>query len=206
MTNFEIQPARKEHAGEIARGIMEAMSLECCRFLIGEGRDLADFELMMKELAGREDSQYSFRNTLVAVKCSEAAERREVFDEYGENEVLGICVGYNGGDLRQLRKAFIRAMWAWFQKDLSKIVDETQPGEFYVDSLFVKEPFRGRGIASALLKTSMKRAEILSLPRVGLLVEKANAQAERLYSRLGFQYVNDCFFGGHSMRHMQLKL
>lgn len=206
MTNFEIQWARKEHAREIARGIMEAMSLECCRFLIGEGRELADFELMMKDLAEKEDSQYSFRNTLVAVKCYQTSERSAALDEKGEDEVLGICVGYNGGDLLKLRRAFILSMRTWFQRDLGKMVDETQPGEFYVDSLFVKKPFRGLGIASALLKSSMKRAKLLSLPRVGLLVDKANAQAQSLYSRLGFRYINDSSFGGHSMLHLQLDL
>lgn len=206
MTNFEIQWARKEHAREIARGIMEAMSLECCRFLIGEGRELAGFELMMKDLAEKEDSQYSFRNTLVAVKCYQTIDRSAAFDEKGGNEVLGICVGYNGGDLLKLRRAFILSMRTWFQRDLGKMVDETQPGEFYVDSLFVKKPFRGQGIASALLKSSMKRAKLLSLPRVGLLVDKANAQAQSLYSRLGFRYINDSSFGGHSMRHLQLEL
>ena len=46
----------------------------------------------------------------------------------------------------------------------------------------------------------------LGLPAVGLLCDKGNPKAERLYTKVGFQYVNDTTWGGHAMKHLQYKL
>ena len=46
----------------------------------------------------------------------------------------------------------------------------------------------------------------MGLPAVGLLVDKGNPKAERLYADMGFEYVNDAVWGGHSMKHLQYPL
>ena len=45
----------------------------------------------------------------------------------------------------------------------------------------------------------------MGLPAVGLLVDKGNPLAEKLYARVGFGYVDDNEWGGHPMRHLQMK-
>ena len=63
---IKIRQAEKKHAQEIARLIMMAMTDECCLYYCADGCGLDDFLRMMVYLVNREDSQYSYRNTLVA--------------------------------------------------------------------------------------------------------------------------------------------
>ena len=80
---------------------------------------------------------------------------------------------------------------------------ETEAGEFYLDSLAVSSSFRGKGIAKQLLAAAIEKARELGIPKVGLLVDKGNPRAEKLYTKVGFEYVNDTVWGGHGMRHLQ---
>ena len=91
---IEIQEATKSQAAEIARLIMMAMTDDCCLYFCGDGYGLDDFQKMMTMLVEREDSQYSYKNTLVAKDC---------------NKVVGISVSYDGGRLHEFRRAFIEA-------------------------------------------------------------------------------------------------
>ncbi len=64
---IEIKEATKEQAGEIASLIMMAMTDECCLHFCGEGYGLPHFRQMMTMLVEQEQSQYSYRNTVVAM-------------------------------------------------------------------------------------------------------------------------------------------
>lgn len=186
---IKIENATPDLASHIASLIMEAMNAECCQNFAGPEHTLADFHRMMESLVEMEDSQYSYRNTLVAYTSS--------------GILAGICVAYDGGQLRQLRRRFYEAAEDAFGIDYRGMVDETEEGEFYIDSLAVSSNFRGKGIASELLKAAIARGRDLGIPAVGLLVDKGNPKAEALYTRLGFQYVNDTTWGGHPMKHLQ---
>ena len=72
--------------------------------------------------------------------------------------------------------------------------------------LYLKPEYRGKGIASQLIEATIDKARTLGLPAVGLLVDKGNPKAEKLYSRIGFVHVDDSAWGGHAMKHMQYKL
>lgn len=174
---------------QIASLIMEAMNHECCQNFAGPHHTLADFHLMMTRLVEMEDSQYSFRNTLVAIAC--------------DGSVVGICVVYDGGKLRALRRRFVEEARAMFGIDYSGMDDETSAGEYYIDSLCVDNGHRGKGIATRLLQAAVARAVEIGIPAVGLLVDKGNPKAETLYRRLGFEYVEDTMWGGHEMKHLQ---
>lgn len=178
-------------ASEIARLIMVAMSEECCRHFYGENHTADDFHRLITELAEREDTQYSYRNTICATI---------------NDEIVGISVSYDGGKLHELRRHFIEGAKQAFGRDFSNMQDETQAGELYLDSLAVKPDYRGRGIATLLLRATAERAKEIGAGPVGLLVDKGNPNAERLYSSVGFQYVNDSVWGGHEMKHLQMQL
>ena len=186
---IEIQEATKSQAAEIASLIMMAMTDDCCLFFCGDGYGLDDFYKMMTMLVEREDSQYSYQNTLVAM---------------ADNKVVGISVNYEGGRLHELRRAFIKAAKEHIGKDHSGMDDETQTGELYLDSLAVLPEYRRQGIARRLLLATKERANRLGLPCVGLLVDKDNPVGEALYTSVGFQYVNDNQWGGHPMKHLLL--
>lgn len=176
----------------IARLIMQAMNSDCCCNFMGPGYTLDDFERTMTELVLRNDSQYSYLNTTVAYDI--------------DGSLAGICVAYDGAQLKKLRKPFIEAMQKNFNRDFSQMKEETSEGEFYIDSLAVNEVFRGKGIATKLLKATIGKAHSLGINAVGLLVDKGNPKAERLYNRLGFEFVNDTVWGGHEMRHLQHRI
>ena len=186
---IEIREATKAQAADIARLIMVAMTDDCCLHFCGVGYGLDDFRQMMTSLVEREDSQYSYRNTLVAL---------------ADHEVVGIAVSYDGGRLHELRQAFIQAAKLCIGKDHSGMDDETQAGELYLDSLAVQPEYRRQGIAQRLLHATKDKANEMSLPCVGLLVDKGNPAGEALYASVGFRYANDSEWGGHPMKHLVL--
>lgn len=93
--DIRIKCAEPGMAPQIASLIMEAMNHECCQNFAGAQHTLADFHHMMTRLVEMEDSQYSYRNTLVAIAS--------------DGSLAGICVAYDGGMLRTLRQRFVEA-------------------------------------------------------------------------------------------------
>lgn len=186
---IEIREAQKNQAQEIASLIMMAMTDECCQYFCGDGYGLEDFRRMITMLVEREDSQYSYKNTLLALDG---------------DKVVGVSVSYDGGRLHQLRKVFVETAKKYVGKDHSGIDDETQAGELYLDSLAVQPEYRRQGIAKRLIMATKERAEKMELPCVGLLVDKGNPSGEALYTSVGFQYANDSHWGGHEMKHLTL--
>jgi ribosomal protein S18 acetylase RimI-like enzyme len=79
---------------------------------------------------------------------------------------------------------------------------ETEAGEFYLDSVGVLPEYRGRGIASRIIEAQCQRAASLGHKVAGLIVDVDKPQAEALYARLGFTYLDDKDFFGHTMKHM----
>lgn len=189
---ISVKPATPDVASHIASFIMEAMNPQCCQNLAGPKHNLVDFRRMMTKLVEMEDSQYSYRNTLIATVAN--------------GIMAGVIVAYDGAELKRLRKRFINEAILEFGIDYSGMDAETEEGEYYIDSLAVSGNLRGKGIATSLLQAAIARARELKLPAVGLLVDKGNPLAEKLYTKLGFEYVNDATWGGHAMRHLQLKI
>jgi ribosomal protein S18 acetylase RimI-like enzyme len=186
---FTLQKGQPENAPEIARLIMMAMSEECCRHFYGENHTADDFHALITSLCERTDTQYSYANTICAIV---------------DSKIVGISVSYDGGRLHELRSPFVKEVLKRFGRDFSGMPDETQTGELYLDSLAVLPHYRGRGIATALLKATAKRADEMGVGPVGLLVDKGNPKAEHLYTSVGFHYVDDNLWGGHEMKHLQL--
>lgn len=159
---IKIEDAQKKQATVIARLIMEAMNHECCQWFAGPNHTLEDFHLLMTRLVEREDSQYSYLNTLVAITET--------------NKIVGICVSYDGAKLRELRKAFIKGALEAFGRDFSDMEDETTAGELYIDSLCVDNSFRGRGLAKQLLEATIEKGIKMNLLLDYLLTQETLRQ------------------------------
>lgn len=187
-----LRDAHKTDASIIASLIMEAMTDECCKHFYGDEHDSNDFHELMTELVELDQTQYSYRNTLCAT------------DENGL--VVGVLVCYDGGQLHKLRPAFIDAVKKRYGKDFSDMPEETEGGELYLDSAAVLPAMRGKGIAKLLFKAAEERAKSMGLDRLGLLVDRGNPLAERLYRKIGFEHVGDKDWGGHTLKHMQRTL
>ena len=146
---------------------------------------------VLTEVCAATATQYSFQNTLVAETVS--------------GKLAGAIVGYDGGQLEPLRKA----TWDIISNHtgfVPEIADETNAGEFYLDSLGVKPEFRGMGIAQKLIDAMCKKAFALGHTNVGLIVDVENPKAEELYSRIGFRRVGERMFFTHKMYHLQMSV
>lgn len=188
----KIIPASREDAPAIAEIVMMAVGEEISRGFAGEKNTLDDVRRLFTRLAESEHAQYSFRNTLKAVDA--------------DGNAMGYLVAYDGGELHSLREAFIEGAREILGFDLEdKLPDETIPGEFYLDSLGVYPQYRGRGVAQALIAAAEKEAARRNLVP-GLLCDKTNANARRLYDMLGFVQVGETPFAGELMDHLQKPL
>lgn len=186
--NIEIRPATADHAPFIADIVLNAISIDTCKEIAGEDNVEALHEVFIR-CAARPDSQYSWRNTLLA------------FD--GETPVGGI-VAYDGALLHQLRHAFVNEtneLIGWNMVE-SEIDDETSDDEIYIDSLMVLPQYRGKGIASQLIRASIAHNAHIGKP-MGLLVDYDNPRARRVYIASGFQSLGPRNFCGIPMEHMQ---
>lgn len=184
---YKIEPGSPQQAAEIASLIMMAADHDCCQYFAGPHHTLADFHKMLTGLVEREDSQYSYHNVLVAKTT--------------KGDIAGIIVAYDGGQLHTLRKAFLQATKEQLGGDFSDMADETQEGEYYIDSLAVKSEYRKHGIATALLYELIRRHG--TQQPIGLLVDLTHPWAERLYLSLGFRLMGKNEWGGHEMKHLQ---
>lgn len=175
-----IRPAEKEDSELIATVVTLAINSN-------EGNSLTTIFL---ELAQMEDSQYSYKNTLVA----------EV-----NGEVAGAIVGYDGAKLHELRTPLLELIQQQRGESLN-IEEETSAGEFYLDSIAVLPPYRGLGVGEKLLTSMILKATESGHTCIGLLVDEENPQAEKLYRKLGFQRKNPTTFLGHKMWHLQITI
>ena len=138
-------------------------------------------------LAAHEQSQYSYRNTLIGEVDDVAA---------------GAIVSYDGAMLEELRKP-IYPLLEEHLGSIPHIEDETETGEYYLDSLAILPQYQGMGVGRALLDAATERAFAMGHQRVGLIVDFDNHDAERLYASLGFKRVGTKRFLGHQMWHLQ---
>ena len=177
-----IKRAGREDAPIIARAIAMAIGEESVADYCGE-----NWLAVLEETAGAEDTQYSWRNALVA---------------FADGVPAGAIVGYDGALLHTLRERTLSII-SKYNPAVPHIPDETSQGEFYLDSLGVLPQFRGCGVASSLISAMSEVASAAGCGRVGLIVEEERPQVQQLYASLGFETVGKKEFLGHPMLHMQ---
>ena len=178
-----VRPARKSDAADIARLVVMAWPVDA--FLAhGEGKTIEDLVELVADVAAKEDTLYSYTNTVVAEIASERdSDSKAASDEANGGKVVGIMIGYDGAALHRLRRPVEEAFASKFGASDMKWDDETQAGEFYYDSIAVDPGYRGYGIGTALFDAMGKRAAQLGHDVAGLLVDLDNPSAEKLYSR-----------------------
>lgn len=191
---IKLRPANPEDATLIATAIIEAIGEDIARGMAGENGNIETVHSIFTSLAKMEDSQYSYLNTQIAI------------DEKGEP--MGVCISYDGADLLRLRRAFFAEAnavlgWNLSDEEIENVTPETDPEEFYLDTLMTLPQHRGKGVASALINGASEKARHAGKP-LGLLCDIGNARARRLYDSLGFSSVGKRPFAGHDMDHLKL--
>ena len=184
-TRIIVRAARPEDAPTIASAVAMAIGDEVglCNYC-GD-----DYIRVLTEIASREATQYSWQYAHVA----------EV-----DGVVAGAIVGYDGAQLYALRDGTFRAIFDCIGRT-PQVVDETAPGEYYLDSVAVLPQFRGMGVGRALVSAFCDRAFAMGHSCVGLIVDYGNPNAEMLYTSLGFRRVGTRLFFTHHMWHLQRK-
>lgn len=135
-------------------------------------------------------NQYSYENTLV-------------FEEDGE--IIGSITGYDGNDLHKLRSPFLEYLLENF--DFPYVPeDETEPGEFYLDTVSVSQNHQGKGIGKKLIEAMILHAKEKGFNKVGLLVDLGNPSAKKLYERIGFRWSKNKILMNGQYEHLIFKI
>ncbi|MGY8915642.1 MAG: N-acetyltransferase family protein [Flavobacteriales bacterium] len=137
----------------------------------------------------REHNQYSFQNCFIAER---------------DNEIIGVINIYQGSDLNELRQPILEYSNHYYSTELH-IEDETQAGEYYIDTIAVSSGEQGRGIGSKLLQHVIDTHVFGQKQTLGLLVDEHNPKAKKLYLNKGFKCVGKKVLLGHHMEHLQIK-
>lgn len=171
-----IREGRIEDAKFLSKVVIKALGPDLSIGLAGSEARLPLVEKLFTVLAADSQSQYSYNNALIA--------------STDDGTKIGGIIVYDGERLHSLRKAFAREAnkilgWNVTEEEVENWDDEAQPGEIYIDSLYVVPEYRNNGIASALLKEVEKRFANMQKP-LGLLVEPENEKALKTYLHWGF--------------------
>jgi ribosomal protein S18 acetylase RimI-like enzyme len=142
----------------------------------------------MDYLVSTENNQYSYQNCWIAEE---------------DNEIIAAVTVYDGGLLHQLREPVAEYVRQTYQQPFQP-EDETQAGEFYIDSLGVNPNQQGKGIGSQVLQFLIDEYVQKNNQKLGLLVDKENPGAKKLYLKLGFQVVGEKTLVGKQMEHLQM--
>lgn len=182
-----IRKAKAEDSSVIAIHLMLAMSTIVYRFIGEDSEEKAT--QFLESLIRKEATQYSYENCWVV-----------------ENEegVVGVATVYDGAKLQQLRAPVAKMVKSMFHREFNP-EDETQAGEFYIDCIGVHPDWQGKGIGSKILQFLIDEYVSKRNKTLGLLVDKDNPNAKRLYLKLGFESVGETTLTGKEMEHLQLK-
>lgn len=171
----------------IATCLFLAMEDIVYTFIGEEDREKA--RAFMLHFVEKDNNQYSYQN------CWVAEDNRKV--------VAAINL-YNGALLSELRQPVIEHLKSKFNKDFIPD-DETQAGEYYIDSLGVNPDQQSKGIGTKLLQFVIDEYVNRQSQTLGLLVDDTNPNAKKLYVKLGFESAGKKVLFGKNMEHLQIR-
>jgi ribosomal protein S18 acetylase RimI-like enzyme len=181
-----IRKATIDDSELIAKYLLLAMEEIIYKFIDERNPKTAYYFLL--HFVESENNQYSYQNCFVAQE---------------NEEIIGAVSVYDGGKLQELRKPIVDYVRLNFNPDFSP-ENETQAGEFYIDSLGVSPNHQGKGIGSKLLQFLIEEFVTKNKQTLGLLVEEENPGAKKLYLKLGFKVVGEKTLVGKKLEHLQI--
>lgn len=181
-----IRKATPYDAENIAPYILLAMQDIANQFIGEHSLDKAT-DFFVKMIAAKVN-QYSYENCWV-------------MEEAGM--LIAAALVYDGARLNELRNPVIDEIRKSFNSDFNP-EDETQAGEYYIDCIAVNPSQQGKGIGSKMLNFLIDEYVNKNNEVLGLLVDKNNPQAKKLYIKSGFEVVGDTIFAGKEMEHLQI--
>jgi ribosomal protein S18 acetylase RimI-like enzyme len=155
---------------------------------IGEEDPEKALEFML-HFVERETNQYSYQNCWVAEE---------------DKKVVAAVNLYDGARLGELRQPVVEYVRGKCSKEFNP-EDETQAGEYYIDSFGVNPNRQGKGIGTKLLQFVIDEYVNKQGQTLGLLVDEVNLNAKKLYLKLGFKSAGRRVLFGKNMEHLQIK-
>lgn len=165
---IQLRNASPSDAPFLAKCVMAGM-----HFFDFESELPADEEIF-RRLTGcemREDLLYSYARTRVA----------EV-----DGTVAGSLLSYPGDTYLTLRHKTFSELWPELATMDEQSEPETDPGEYYLDTLAVLPAFRRMGIGRALLEDGIQRGIAAGYQRITLAADSEMTHLIKLYQSVGF--------------------
>ena len=182
-----IRKATLQDATAIADYVLLAMEDILYEFIKEKNRDKA--KTILLQFIKQPKNQYSYENCWVIEE---------------NQKVLGAALVYDGARLHELRTPFLKEIRAKYNPEFAP-EDETEAGEYYIDCLGVHPDYQGKGLGSSLLHFLIETFVMQQNKTLGLLVEKENPGAQKLYLKLGFQIKGEKRLAGKLLNHLQIK-
>ncbi len=169
VSGVTIRDARKEDAPFLAECILAGFHFSDFDEMVSD--DMSDTLERLTECEACEDTLYSFTKTRVA----------EV-----DGTPAGALLSYPGELYLELRDKTFREYWPAFFTEHPESDPETDPGEYYLDSLAVHPDYRKQGIGKALLEDGIIKGASQGFKRISIIAETEYPHLIRYYESLGF--------------------
>lgn len=170
----------------ISSCLLLAMEEIVYRFMGEESSEKA--QAFMFYFVEKENNQYSWQNCWVVED---------------EGRVIAAVNVYDGAQLHELRQPVIDYIKTRFNRHII-LEDETQSGEYYIDSLGVYPEHRGKGIGTNFMQFLIDEYVTKHHQTLGLLVDEDNEPAKGLYRKLGFKTSGTKTLLGKQLEHLQI--
>ncbi|MCL2291417.1 MAG: GNAT family N-acetyltransferase [Bacteroidetes bacterium] len=182
-----IRKAKTEDSKAIAAYMLLAMEEIAYQF-IGEN-SIEKVTQFLVNLISKEATQYSYENCWVV----------EI-----ESAIIAAAIVYDGAKLLELREPVAKEIKSMFNRDFNP-EDETQAGEYYIDCVGVSPYHQGKGIGSQIFQFLIDEYVYKRNETLGLLVDKDNPNAKKLYLKLRFEVVGEKTLAKKKMEHLQFR-
>lgn len=199
---IRIRKARKEDCSFIARMVMMALHITI--------EDNERLYCHMVELVEDEHTLYHWSRAMIAEETGDSTEGCMSSVRDDDALPVGLCLAYDGADYHERRVysfSFVCADGKPVSENNGELLaqpDESEGGEFYVDSLAVIPEQRGKGIGKMMLCEALRRASMLGLTP-SILVDPNNAPALNLYKSVGFVFEEEMRVFGENYHKYKVK-
>lgn len=183
-----IRKATSSDVSSITRLLFIAMDEILFEFIRQQNANEA--QKFLQHFVALPNNQYSWENCFVG----------EV-----ENKVVCAINIYDGDDLHSLRQPILDYVRKQYNSSFNP-EDETQSGEYYIDSFGVDPEQQGRGYGKQMLQNIINILHKEQHKTLGLLVDLENSNAKKLYTKLGFEVVGIKTLAGKTLEHLQIPM
>ena len=183
INNIKFRLARPEDKTDVSKLIVQALGDLALKFV--NSQNSADLIPVIELFFIEKDNVYSYENTIVGED---------------ENGIIGSITGYDGDKFVKLRQPFIDYIKKNYAFNM-QIENETSKGEFYIDTISVFPDKQGFGTGSELINKMINYASKSGHKKIGLLADKNNTKAKKLYVRMGFEIAGEKILLGHNYEH-----